>query len=105
MSLSRSGGAQPTKGTQEMRRPTNGLSSQRKSQAPAGWGWRRCSDRAQARAMPFPRSLAHLKREISDRNPSIGWGRASSKKHRMPSRHKPDGMVADSSKRLASRFC
>jgi len=56
--------------------------------------------------MPLPRSLAHLKREISEKwAEARQWagGRASGS-YRMPSRQKPDGTVAGSSKRLASRF-
>jgi len=63
-----------------------------------------------AHAMPLPRSFAHLKREISEKKwaEARQWtgGRTSRKKYRMPSRQKPDGTVAGSSKfkRLASRF-
>jgi len=57
--------------------------------------------------MPLPRSLAHLKREISEkkwveaRQWAGGW---ISRKYRKPGRQKPDGTVAGSSKRLAPRF-
>jgi len=58
--------------------------------------------------MPFPRSLAHLKREISEKKwaEARQWagGRTSGKKYRMPKSQRPDGAVAGSSKRLASRF-
>jgi len=58
--------------------------------------------------MPLPRPLAHLKREISEKKWVEAWqwtgSRTSKKKHRMPGRQKPDGTVAGSSKRLASRF-
>ena len=57
--------------------------------------------------MPLPRSLAHLKREISEKKwaEARQWagGRTSRKKYRMPSRQKPDDTVAGSSKRLAPR--
>jgi len=58
--------------------------------------------------VPLPRSLANLEREISE----IKWaearqwagGRTSKTKYRMPKSQKPDGVVAGSTKRLASRF-
>jgi hypothetical protein len=54
------------------------------------------------------RSLAHLKREISEKKWSEArqWAgsRINKTKYRMPARQKPDGVVAGSSKRLASRF-
>jgi len=55
--------------------------------------------------MPLPRSLANLKREISE---NIGveagrWAgdRASRKKYKMPESHKPDSTIAQSTKRHA----
>jgi len=58
--------------------------------------------------MPLPRSLANLKREISENKwaEARQWagGRTSKKKYRMPKRQKPDGAVAGSTKRLASQF-
>jgi len=58
--------------------------------------------------MSLHRFLAHLKREISEKKrvEARQWtgGRTSKEKYRMPSRKKPDGTVAGSSKRLASRF-
>jgi len=58
--------------------------------------------------MPFPRFLANLKREISEKKwaEARQWagGRTSKAKYRMPKSQKPDGVVAGSSKRLASRF-
>jgi len=58
--------------------------------------------------MPLPGSLAHLKREISEKKwvEARQWagGRTSRKKYRVPRRQKPDSTVASSSKRLASRF-
>jgi len=52
--------------------------------------------------MPLPRSLAHLKREISEKKwaEARQWagGRTSRKKYSMPSRQKQDGTVAGSSK-------
>jgi len=66
------------------------------------------SDRAGARAMPLPRSLANIKREISEKKwaEARQWagGRASKTKYRIPKSQKPDGVVAGSTKRLASRF-
>jgi len=70
--------------------------------------WRSFSDRTEARVMPLPRSLTNLKREISEKK----WGearqwagsRTSKKKYRIPESQKQDSAVANSSKRLASRF-
>jgi len=57
---------------------------------------------------PLPRSLPNFKREISEKKwtEARAWagGRISKAKYRMPKRQKPDGTVANSSKRLASRF-
>jgi len=56
----------------------------------------------------LPRSLANLKREISEKKwtEAQAWaGRRTSKaKYRMPKSQKPDGAVANSNKRLASRY-
>ena len=58
--------------------------------------------------MPLPRSLANLKREIADKKwaEARRWagGRNSKQKYKMPESHNPDGTVAESTKRLASRF-
>jgi len=57
---------------------------------------------------PLPRSLANLKREILEKkwveahHWTVVW--TSKTKYCMPNSPKPDGMVADSTKRLASRF-
>jgi len=55
---------------------------------------------------PLPRSLANLKREISDKKwaEARRWagGRTSKTKFHMPESQKPDGAVAGSTKRLAS---
>ena len=60
------------------------------------------------RAFPLPRSLANLKWEISEKKweEARQWagGRTSRRKYRMPKSQKPDGTVAGSTKRLASRF-
>jgi len=60
------------------------------------------------RAMPLPRSLANLKREISEKKwvEARQWagGRTSKTKYRMPKSQGPDGAVAGSAKRLASRY-
>jgi len=56
---------------------------------------------------PIPRSLANLKREISKQwMEARQWagGRTSKRKYRMPQSQRPDGTVAGSNKRLASRF-
>jgi len=56
----------------------------------------------------LPRSLAHIKREISEKKwaEARQWAgdRITKKKYKMPARRRPDGTVAGSSKRLASRF-
>jgi len=73
-----------------------------------GVEWLSYSDRTEVRPMPLPRSLANLKREITDKKWAEGrrWagGRISKQKYKMPESHKPDGTVAESTKRLASRF-
>ena len=60
------------------------------------------------RPMPLPRSLAHLKQEISEEKwaEARRWaaGRATGSIYKLPSKQRPDGAVAGSSKRLASRF-
>jgi len=65
-------------------------------------------DRSEVRALPLPRSLANLKQEISEKKwvKARQWagGRTSKMKYRMPKGQKPDGVVAGSTKRLASRF-
>jgi len=58
--------------------------------------------------MALPRSVANLKREISEKKrvearKSAG-GRTSKTKCGMPKSQSPDGTVAGSTKRLASRF-
>jgi len=57
---------------------------------------------------PLPRSLASLKREISEKKwaEARSWagGRISKAKYRMVKSQNPDSVVADSTKRLASRF-
>jgi hypothetical protein len=59
--------------------------------------------------MPPPRSLAHLKREISEKTwaeaRQCAGGQTSRKKYKMPAKQKPDGIVTGSSMRQASRFC
>jgi len=73
-----------------------------------GVEWRSYSDRMEVRAMPLPRSLANLKREISEKKwvEARQWagGRTSKKKYRLPKGQRPDGTAAGSTKRLASRF-
>jgi len=66
------------------------------------------SDRVEAHSMPLPRSLANIKREISKKKwaEARSWarGRTSKMKYRMPRSQRPDGTVAGSTKKLASRF-
>jgi hypothetical protein len=61
-----------------------------------------------ARPMPLPRSLAHLKREITEKKweEARCWvgSRVSGNKYRMPKEQRPDQTVAGSTKRAASRF-
>jgi ribonuclease HI len=56
----------------------------------------------------LPRSLAHLKREISEKKwaEARQWAgaRISSHKYKMPRQQRPDQTIARSTKRLASRF-
>jgi len=72
------------------------------------WQSYRHGDRTEVRAIPLPRSLANLKREISEKKwaEARQWagGRTFKAKYRMPKTQKPDGVVAGSIKRLASRF-
>ena len=73
-----------------------------------GVEWLNYSDRMEARPMPLPRSLANLKREISEKRwvEARRWagGRTSKKKYKMPESHKPGSVIAESTKRLASRY-
>jgi len=70
--------------------------------------WLTYSDRPEARSIPLPGSLANIRREISEKKwaEARTWagGRTSKKKYKMPDSQKPDGTVAESNKRLASRF-
>jgi len=70
--------------------------------------WLSSSGRTGVRVAPLPRSLASLKREISEKKwaEARQWagGRTSKTKYRMPKSQKPDSAVADSTKRLASRY-
>jgi hypothetical protein len=57
--------------------------------------------------LPLPRSLAHFKREISEKKwvEARRWaGGRISKKYRMPWEQQPDKNVAGSTKKLASRL-
>jgi hypothetical protein len=58
--------------------------------------------------MPLPRSLAYLKREISETKwaEARRWAgdRVSQEKYKLPANQRPDRTVAGSTKRLASRF-
>jgi len=73
-----------------------------------GVEWLSYSDRTEVQPMPLPRSLANLKREISEKKwvEARQWagGGTSKTKYRMPKSQEPDGAVAGSTKRLASRF-
>jgi ribonuclease HI len=57
---------------------------------------------------PLQRTLAHLEREILEnkRAEARQWAgsRITTPKYKMPASQKPDGVVAGSAKRLASRF-
>jgi len=68
-----------------------------------GWTY---SDRPEE--SPLPRSLANIRREISEKKwmEARQWagGRISRKKYKMLRSQRPDGTVAGSTKRLASRF-
>jgi len=73
-----------------------------------GVEWLGYSDRGGARAVPPPRSLMHLKWEISEEKgvEERQWagGRTSKTKYRMPKTRRPGGTVSGTSKRLASGF-
>jgi len=73
-----------------------------------GVEWLISSGWTEGRAAPFPQSLANLKRDISEKEwvEARQWagGRTSKKKYRLPKSQRPDGIVAGSIKRLASRF-
>ena len=64
--------------------------------------------RTEVRAMPLPRSLANHKREISEKKwaeaRQLAGARTSKKKYPMPESQRPDGTVAGSTKKIASRF-
>jgi len=61
-----------------------------------------------ARPVPLPRSLAHIKCEISTKkwDEACQWAgkQISAKKYRMPHTQQPDKTVAGSNKRVAARF-
>jgi len=73
-----------------------------------GVEWLSYSDRVEARAMPLPRSLTNIKREISEKKwvEARQWagGRTPETRYRVPKSQRPDDTVAGSTKRLASRF-
>jgi ribonuclease HI len=73
-----------------------------------GLEWMTYSDRPEERSMPLPRSIANIKREIAEKKwaEARKWagGRISKEKYKMPKSQRPDGTVAGSAKRLASRF-
>jgi hypothetical protein len=63
-----------------------------------GVEWLGYADRYGRRSMPLPRSLANIKREISEKK----W--ITAKKYRMPGEQRSNGVVDRCSKRLAGRF-
>jgi len=73
-----------------------------------GLEWFAYLDRPEVRSMPLPRSLANIKREIAQKKwaEARQWagGQTSKKKYKMPESQRPDGTVAGSTKRLASRY-
>jgi hypothetical protein len=96
--ISRTGVAQRTKGFRGMRTPDERAKLAAEEPDAHGVEWLQ----AGARPMLFRRSLAHLKREISEEK----WagGQISNKKYRMPLEQQPGRTVAGSTKRLASRL-
>ena len=73
-----------------------------------GVEWLSSSGRTKGRVAPLPRSLASLKREISEKKwaEAHQWarGRISKTKYCMLKSQKPNSVVADSTKRLARRY-
>jgi len=70
--------------------------------------WAKAAAEQSGNHRPIPRSLANLKREISEKKwvEAHQWagGRTSKRKYRLPESQRPDGAVAGSTKRLALRF-
>jgi len=73
-----------------------------------GVEWVRFSDLYCSRPMPLRKSLAHLKRGVSEKEwaEARHWagGRVAGKKYKLPTKQRPDGAVAGSFRGLASRF-
>jgi hypothetical protein len=73
-----------------------------------GLEWMTYSDRPEERSMPLPRSIANIRREITEKKwaEARKWagGRTSKKKYKMSKSQRPDGTVAGSTKQLAARF-
>jgi len=77
----------------------------------AGHPWGRVAELPSANGGPggapdtVPRQpqAGDFREEVGGGTP-VGWGRTSKKKYRMPNSQKPGGAVANSSKRIASRF-
>jgi hypothetical protein len=73
-----------------------------------GLEWMTYSDQPEEQSMPLPRSLANIRREITEKKwaEAQKWvgGRTSKKKYKMSKGQRPDGTVAGSTKRLAARF-
>jgi len=72
-----------------------------------GVEWLNYSDLTEVRPMPLSRSLANIKREISEKKwvEARRWacGQVSREKYRMPEGHKAEGAIGGNTKRLASR--
>ena len=70
--------------------------------------WAKAAAEQPGNHRPIPRSLANLKREISEKKwvEARQWegGRTSKKKYRLPESQRPDGTAAGNTKRLASQF-
>jgi hypothetical protein len=98
---SRSGGAQHIRGSPVTKWPMSGLRSQPRNRTTRGVEWLQGG----ARPMPLPRSLTPQARNLREEMGQWAGGRTSRKKYKMPAKQKPDGTVAGSSKRHASRFC
>jgi len=67
--------------------------------------WLSYLNRVEAHAVPLPRSLAHLKRKISEKKwaETRQWagGGTSGKKYKIPKSQRPDGMVAGAPRGLS----
>jgi len=106
----RSGGARPTRASLGNEKADEWAKIAAEEPDTRGVEWLNYdyNGRSEVRAMPLPRSLANLKREISEMKwvEARQWagGRTSKTKYRMLKSQKPDGAVTGSTKSLASRF-